>query len=378
MNGSEETILSTTRYMLAASGGAKGLIERTDVETGASFLSRFNLDALGREVGAMLDDADASKSGLPVALAGLALRFPAIPVDHVAASLAEVVPAGLRDVVSDGSLLFALKDDIDRFDGAAQHLYRLEVGTAHAGIAALDLATLELSGGRMITGLVLIGDWLYVMVADATAGFDIFRAHATSHSPTFEAMLERGAQRFALNAVVSAVAPYPSAPLGTLLLGTAALAGGDELVGNWGPELLRLEPDGNWDIVLGQPRFTPVGLKRPLYNSLPGIGGQSNVAVKAIATAEIGGQTTIYLALQNFLGEPCIDRRVTIPDLMDYMGTLRLFRSVDLVQWEEVPIDMLQDSGPVTALVITKKGVILGHESIGGEKLPVTFAPHSH
>ena len=378
MNGSDETILVTVRDMLAAPSGVTGMIEETDVETGESRLRRVSLDVRGGVGGSGLVEAGKAMdgSGPLAALAGLLLRFPESPLDLIWGALAEVAPTGLRQVVSDGTLLFALKDDPDRFDGAEQRLFRLEAEAERNGAAALDLAPLGLSGGRLITGLVLSGDWLHVLVADATAGFDVFRARATAPRPVLEAVLERGAQRFALNAAVSAAVPCPGAPPDTLLLGTAALAGGDEQVGSWGPELLRLWPDGDWDIIMGQPRFTPAGLKRPLCDSLPGFGNRTNAAVRAIATAEVGGRSRTYAVLQDFLGETCTDRRFAIPDLMEYMGTVQLFRSADLVHWEEVPAELPEDSGTVTALVVTEAGVILGHEGIGRSKLPLTFVPH--
>ena len=382
MNGSDETILSTTRDMLATEGGATGLIELTDVETGKSLLRRVSLDMRGGVAG-VAPAGPGARSGrvgdggvVPAALAGLMLRLPAIDVDHVMAALAGVAPAGLRHVASDGTLLFALKDDPDRFDGTEQRLFRLKAKPARGAVAALDLAPLGLSGGRMITGLALAGDWLYAMVADATAGFDVFRARATARRPAFEAVLERGARRFALNAAVSAVAPCPGAPPGTLLLGTAALAGDDAPVGNWGPELLSLAPDGAWDIVMGQPRFTPSRLRSPSSARLPGFGVRTNAAVKAIASADVAGRTRTYVVLQDFLGETCADRRVAIPDFMDYMGGAQLYWSEDMVRWDAVAADLPEDSGTVTALVLTEAGVILGHEGIGDRKLPLTFVEH--
>ncbi|MCC5972421.1 MAG: hypothetical protein JJT81_00050 [Rubellimicrobium sp.] len=362
---SDETILSVVRDLVPAGDGVLALVEETDVDSGRIGLRLYRLDARGEG-----GEADLPDGGMPVALAGLALRFPEAAIPRAGAALAKAAPEGLRAAAGDGTVLFALTGDPDVHDGAAQRLLRVRTGTARqTAPKAIDLGPLALSGGRMVTGLVLAGGLLHVFVADPAAGFAVFRTRADATKPVLAPVLDRGAQRFALNAMISAASPL-SEDAGGLLLGTAPLAGGPVQAGDWGPEILHLDPGDGWEIVAGQPRFTPQGLKRPLSGRMPGFGQPGNAAVKAIAT----GQAGTFAVLQDFLGESLPDRRGALPDLLDYMGPVRIFRATGPAGWEDLPSpDLPGDAGSVGVAVVTGAGVILGHEGVGAGRVPVTF-----
>lgn len=366
---SDETILSVVRDLVPAGDGALALVEETDVDSGTIRLRLHALDARG-EGGPTDLPADLQDGAMPAAIAGLALRFPEARIPRAGAALAKAAPEGIRAAAGDGTVLFALTGDPDVFDGSAQRLLRVRTGGARqTAPRALDLGPLALSGGRMITGLALAGGVLHVFVADAAAGFAIFGTPADAAKPVLAPVLARGAQRYALNAMVSATCLLPEAS-GGLFLGTAALAAGPVQAGDWGPEILRLGPEDGWEILAGQPRFTPQGLRQPRSGRMPGFGQPGNAAVKAI----VAGPSGTFAILQGFLGESLPDRRAARPDLLDYMGPLRVLRSDDLVGWEDLPPpDLPGDAGSVGVAVATDAGLILGHEGIGADRAPVTF-----
>jgi hypothetical protein len=60
---------------------------------------------------------------------------------------------------------------------------------------------------------------------------------------------------------------------GALYVGSGIQGGGIDRQNNVGPaapELIRIYPDGQWDLIVGEARRTPQGLKKPLSGYLPG------------------------------------------------------------------------------------------------------------
>lgn len=249
---------------------------------------------------------------------------------------------------------------------SALHLIDLKAPDA---VHRLDTGPLNLGGWRRLIRAVFAGEMLYAAVADPVAGFGLFRCNPGDEAPTFVPVLSRGAQRFALNATISASCACDAG----LLLGTAALAGPSQPVGDWGAELLLITPNGEWDLLAGHPRFSPDGLMLPVSGQMPGMGRTGNSAVQAIVQS--AGRTVI--AIQGFSGAPCEDRRQSQADMFDYRGTLWLYLSTDLMDWEEVVHDLPADMGAVTGLCLAGGGLYVGHEGLGGGSTPVSYVPLS-
>lgn len=233
----------------------------------------------------------------------------------------------------------------------------------------VDIEALRLGGWRRLSGLHIAGGWLYAAVADPVSGFDLCRCKLSARVPKFEPLLSRGAHRFAINAAVASMAVCDQG----LLLGTAALAGSAQPVGDWGPELLLLIPEGRWDMIAGQPRFSPDGLMLPAAIDMLDMRAPRNAALMAIAHSD--GRTAI--AIQDFAGEPQPDRRKTTPNLFDYRGSVRLFCSDDLTNWQELGHDLPADPGPVTCLTHIPGGLLLGFAAVGAETLLPRFVPQA-
>jgi hypothetical protein len=85
----------------------------------------------------------------------------------------------------------------------------------------------------------------------------------------WEKIIERGAYRGKLNQGVSALYSFK----GALYVGSGIQGGGIDTqnkVGPGAPELIRIFPDGHWDLLVGDARETPIGRKEPLSGYLPG------------------------------------------------------------------------------------------------------------
>ena len=232
---------------------------------------------------------------------------------------------------------------------------------------SLDTAALAIGGWRTLTDIHVAGDMVYAAVADPVAGFDLFSCDLTGKKPGFKPLLDRGAHRFALNGAVAAMASCDDG----LLIGTAALAGPAHPVGDWGPELLLVTPDGKWDLLAGLPRFSPAGLVLPASTQMPGMGQPENAAITSIATA---GRNAV-IALQSFTGDTCEDRREATADLLDYHGTIRLYRTSDLVDWEPLTHDLPEPLGKINSMCLTESAVFVGHETLDTDAIPVRVIP---
>lgn len=367
----EGNVISLTTRLLAGSGGVLAELHRTDVLTGqgmtelvrlkhdgqrsASLVLRANPDEAEQRIAAALSKhPGAGLATLPGA--AVALREGLAPL---AAAITRLSPGlDARPVLSGDRC--ALFDPVQ----ATLHLFR---DTASPVPRALDTAPMDLGGWRYLTGICFADDFLYAAVADPVAGFDLFRCDASDAAPEFEKVLTRGAYRFALNGAVASMVACDKG----LLLGTAALAGTAKPVGDWGPELILVTPDGRGDLIAGQPRFSPEGMLLPASTMLPGMGHSGNAAIRAMTHAE--GQTAI--AIQDFAGAPQEDRHQTTADLFDYRGPVRLYVSDNLTDWRELDHDLSQDLGTITCMCLAPGGLFIGHEGLGPDSVPVRFVP---
>jgi len=113
------------------------------------------------------------------------------------------------------------------------------------------------------------GDHLYAGTLNVE-GFQLWRSTCEGKPPyEWELLLERGAWRGPLNEGVLSMMPFK----GSLYIGTGIQGGGMDKQNNIGPgaaELIRLNEDLSWDLIVGEPRDTPDGLREPLSGRGPG------------------------------------------------------------------------------------------------------------
>jgi hypothetical protein len=125
------------------------------------------------------------------------------------------------------------------------------------------------AGNKTIFEMAGFGDHLYVGTLNME-GFQIWRSTVEGDRPyKWERVLERGAYRGPLNQCVLSMYPFK----GALYIGSGIQGGGVDTqnrIGPAPPELLRIWPDGNWDLLVGDARDTPLGPVEPLSGYMPG------------------------------------------------------------------------------------------------------------
>jgi hypothetical protein len=113
------------------------------------------------------------------------------------------------------------------------------------------------------------GDHLYVGTLNLD-GFQVWRSTVEGTPPyQWEQIIDQGAYRGKLNQTVLSMYPFK----GALYVGGGIQGGGIDTqnqIGPAPPEMIRIHPDGSWDLLIGEARDTPVGRKVPLSGYLPG------------------------------------------------------------------------------------------------------------
>ncbi len=213
-------------------------------------------------------------------------------------------------------------------------------------------APFGLTPRRRARDLIVLGDRPHLILDDDQSGFEVWRGPipGTSAEDAWTPILTEGAGRFAANAAVTALLTRHD---GSVWLGATAVHRGPIPGGDWGPELIVLAPDGTWDLVVGQPRFSPEGVRVPLAALGPGWGESAHAAVVGLANAPDG---RVVAAIQA-AGEPENGNGGGWP----FTGGVRLLIGDADGDWRPLPVSLPTGAGPVTALRALPDTLVLGH-----------------
>ena len=103
-------------------------------------------------------------------------------------------------------------------------------------------------------------------------GYQVWKTDAEGKPPyKWKKVIGFGAYRGKYNQIAITLCPFK----GQLYVGSAIQGGGydnDNRVGPGQPEIIRLNPDDSWELLVGEPRHTPDGYKSPLSCLQPGFG----------------------------------------------------------------------------------------------------------
>ena len=202
-----------------------------------------------------------------------------------------------------------------------------------------------------ITSLCVAGDALYAATANPARGFQLWRL--TEPDGAWEKVLIDGAGRFSLNLMVTSMTAFA----GALFLGTGIPGAGYDPETDTGPaacEIIRLNPDGTWDLIMGQPRFNDAGLKQPKSGLGPGFTNRFNAAIWSMAVHK----NRLYAGTHNFQPlDGAANAGSTEP-----AGGAELWMTVDGLSWERIQPGTLggRTQTGFRALVSTSAGLVVG------------------
>ncbi len=125
-------------------------------------------------------------------------------------------------------------------------------------------------GNVMLFDMAVFNGFLYVGTMNPYEGFQVWKTNGEGEPPyAWHRVLSHGAYRGRRNEGTCSFCAFGD----SLYIGTGIYAGGyDRIydVGPGAPELLRLHADDSWELLVGEPRQTPVGLKVPASGLGPG------------------------------------------------------------------------------------------------------------
>jgi hypothetical protein len=200
-----------------------------------------------------------------------------------------------------------------------------------------------------ITALAVSGGALFAGTANAARGFQLWCLYQPDGE--WQKALTDGAERFSSNLMVTAMADFG----GDLYLGTGIPGHGydpETDTGPAAPELIRLRPDGGWDLVMGEQRFTSDGLKRPLSGLAPGFGDRFNAAISALAVQ--GGR--LYAGTSNWQANALASDVATA----GLAGGAQLWSAASAQDWRKEMRDSAATTAAVQVLMPHAQGLLVG------------------
>ncbi len=119
------------------------------------------------------------------------------------------------------------------------------------------------------------GDHMYAGTFNNN-GFEIWRSECEGEAPyPWEKVVDGGAGRGPENQIAATMIEFK----GSLYVASAIQNGGNDLnnkIGPAGSEVIRINEDGSWDLIIGNARETPDGHKMPISGLAPGFGNVFN------------------------------------------------------------------------------------------------------
>jgi hypothetical protein len=199
---------------------------------------------------------------------------------------------------------------------------------------------------------------IYAGTANADLGCQLWQAEVRGKPPfDWSPVIVDGGGAFNKNFAVGAIAEFNNA----LYVGVGVTGFGFETTHQVGPasaELWRVYPDGRWDLIAGQMRFSANGLKVPLSLLGPGLGDFYNSMIRSMAVHD----GVLYLGTYQWEAYRCLEiKSATVT------GGYQLWASVDGDNWSVVLEDgngSPADLG-VASLLSMPHGLLVGTSNQG-------------
>lgn len=234
---------------------------------------------------------------------------------------------------------------------------------------------------RSIFEIIEDGEHLYAGTIN-NKGFQLWRTRAEGTPPyAWEPVILDGAGRGSLNQIAVSMAVFNNA----IYLGTGIQSGGCDPVNKIGPagaELLRINRDGGWNIIVGDERNTTDGHKRPLSGLRAGLGSLFNGIIwkMEIHDGWLYAGTLHWAIILRFCqveeqSETArrLLEKIGVERMIDHQSGFQLWRTCDGENW--LPVCRHGFGNPynygIRNLVSTEHGLFLGTANPFGPRVAV-------
>lgn len=229
--------------------------------------------------------------------------------------------------------------------------------------------------------MAVFADHLYAGALN-NQGFQLWRTAAEGRPPyRWEKVLDHGAERGPLNQLIVSMQVFQNA----LYLGTGIQNGGYDYTHKIGPasaEILRVQDDGSWDLIVGNARQTSQGFKRPLSGLNAGFGNFFNAYIWRMGVHD-GWLYAGTMDWSNTVRYAQLERRspkirrlyelIGVENIVTQQGGFELWRSSDGENW--LPVNRQGFGNPynygLRTLVSTPQGFFLGTANPFGPRVAV-------
>jgi len=205
---------------------------------------------------------------------------------------------------------------------------------------------------RTITSLASFANQVYAATGNPERGFQLWKTNARGKPPyRWQPVLRDGAGRYNLNALAPALTVFQ----GALYIATGLPGLGYDSANNVGPaaaELLRVYSDDRWELVVGEPRFSPTGLKVPFAVRGPGFDDFYN----SVFWCMVAHDDCLYVGTFHWEPFECVLMGQPL------QGGFQLWASEDGDQWQAVAAAGFGDPfhAGVRTLLSTPIGLFMG------------------
>ena len=232
--------------------------------------------------------------------------------------------------------------------------------------------------------MIIYSGHLYAGTLNAAKGFQIWKTDAVGSPPyRWMPVIRDGAFRGSLNEGVLSMVVFR----GDLFVGSCIQNGGYDVTYNVGPappEIIRIHPDDSWDLIVGEPRSTPVGPRYPLSGFGPGFGNVFNGYFWRFA--EFEGSLYVGTLDLSVMLPYVVTEETSFPgrivellgreNLMSFNAGFDMFRSSDGINWAPVTTNGFGNpyNFGLRTLVGTPYGLFAGTANPFGPEIAVRTA----
>jgi len=236
-----------------------------------------------------------------------------------------------------------------------------------------DACQLDFGNPNNLTAfqMAIFNGFLYAGTMNVKEGFEVWKTDAEGKPPfRWTRVLSNGAYRGRLNQIAMTLHVFND----HLYVGSAIQHGGfdvDNMIGPAPPEVIRIGADDSWELVAGDPRLTPDGLKTPISGQSGGFGNLFSGYIWSMCVHDgwIYAADAVWTTFMKYSVRSRWPKKLRklfteemVDELVEKSGGFDIWRSRDGVKWTPVTTSGFENcyNLGVRNMVSTSHGMFVG------------------